>query len=96
MGVFKVTETWVWRFLGCYTSDYLDFLLWLPYVKATGATAEFSWPLEKIINSPIKLIWTLVHPFRNVLFGVGIFVGFWAGFFGWFLYFFLQFKTENH
>lgn len=65
----------------CDTSDYLD-LLWLPYVKARGDTAEFSWPFNKIKNNPIKMIGSLVHPFRKVLLVVGIFVGFRGWFFG--------------
>lgn len=47
-----------WRLLSCYTSGYLDFLLWLPYMKPTGAPAEFSWPSKKIIkNKSYKNIW---------------------------------------
>lgn len=46
-------------------------------MNPTGATAELNWPFKKIEKSPIKIIGNLVHPFRNVLFGVGIFVGFW-------------------
>lgn len=58
-------------------------------MKPTGATAEFSQPFKKISQSLIKIIGNLVHPFRNVLFGVGLL--FW--FFGFF--YSLRLKTIN-